>query len=378
LDYHYRALKDAVQPDELSGYLAALDRVKSEIDYQLSRPFFARNPLPGNTALQWVQSNPMMVIIILVTALLLYCSIEWRIDTFKPPPTEAGCYYPVSLVKLFVLSFATLGFYHLFWFYRNWQYVKQRDDSAIMPFWRAVFTPFWFFPFYQDLKLDSERRFGKSILPRAPWIAILLLLLIVSNAAERFDGPFALVGLLGVLSLLPFANYILFINRNLPETVRHFSALRIRHYLLGMLAAALVCFNIGAYLNWIPSGVVVKGSQLPNWDIKFMQRLGILHGDAKLIYFYSDAFLTTRNDGNGVTDKNVFSYWYDHESDTLLFKSVDYEDIEDISIQHAASKNGTTVITVKPKSGSTFVLYASSEKDRDKLFVKAIQDRLAP
>ncbi len=377
LNYHYRSFTDAVQPDELSGYLEALDRVRDELDYQLTRPFVTNTPTTRHAAWNWVQSNPLLVIIIITVAILLYCAIEWRLDSFKQPPADPGVYYPISLFKLFFLSLATFGLYQIYWFYRNWAYVKQRDDSAIMPFWRAVFAPLWFFQFYQDLKLDSEKRFGKSLLPKAPWVGMLLLLLIVSNIFHRIEGPVALLGLLGVLSLIPFANYILFANRKLPLTIKQLSAIRIRHYLLGCLTAVLVVFNISVSLNWIPSGAVVKGNQLPNWDIKFMQRMGFLHGDANLIYFYSDAFLFTRNDGNGVTDKNVFSYWYHDESDQLLYESVAFEDIEEISIDYAASRSDTTVVTIKPTNGSSFVLFASGEEGRDKLFVKAIQDRIS-
>ena len=377
LDYHYRSFKDAVQPDELSRYLEALERVNDELDYQLSRPFVTNTPFSSHAAWNWVQSNSILVIILIIVAILLFGAIEWRLDSLRQAPADPGIYYPVSLFKLFFLSLATLGLYQIYWFYRNWAYVKQRDDSAIMPFWRAVFAPLWFFSLYHDLKLDSEKRFGKSILPKAPWVGLLLLLLIVSNIFDRFEGPFALLGLFGVLSLIPFANYILFANRNLPETIKQFSAIRLRQYLLGCLTAVIVIFNISASFNWIPSGTVVKGNQLPKWDIKFLQRMGFLQGDAKLIYFYSDAFLFTRNDGNGVTDKNVFSYWYNNESDQMLYKSAAFEDIEEISIDYAASKNDTTVVTVKPTNGSSFVLFASGEEGRDKLFVQAIQDRIS-
>jgi len=107
-----------------------------------------------------------------------------------------------------------------------------------------------------------------------------------------------------------------------------------------------------------------------------MQRRGLLHGDSELIYFFSAASFSRRNDGNGVTSSDVFSYWRDENTGEILLKSAAYKDIEDISVKYGQSQNDYTVITVELKQGTSFVLYASREKGKDKLFVEAIRDRL--
>jgi hypothetical protein len=129
-------------------------------------------------------------------------------------------------------------------------------------------------------------------------------------------------------------------------------------------------------MNWIPNGEVIIGRQVPSWDVKFMQRQGLIPGGSKLLYFYSDALLFNRNDGNGITGENVFSYWYDRNGETFLSQSIRYEDIDDISVAYAKSTNENTVITINPKNGSSFILYASSAKGKDRLFVQAIRNRL--
>ena len=40
-------------------------------------------------------------------------------------------YYPVSTTKLVVLSILTGGLYEIYWFYKNWKWIKQRDGSSI-------------------------------------------------------------------------------------------------------------------------------------------------------------------------------------------------------------------------------------------------------
>lgn len=379
LDYRYRSLKDAVEPEDLADYMAALDRVEDELDYYLSESYADADPVPSeDAALYWIQAHAVLVAVLAMLVVLIYCMIEWRLEGRRPGLAGEGFYFPVSLLKLFVLSIATGGLYQLYWFYRNWKYVKARNSSAIMPFWRAFFAPIWFFPLYRNLKSDSRERFGKVLLPEVPWVILLLLLYIFLNVMGSLGDFFVLLRLLSVLCLLPFANYILHINRDRPEILRRHSEWRPRHYLMTAIAVALVTINVGSLLGWIPGGEVIRGRRLPSWDKKFLQRAGLLDADARLIYFYSDAFLFTRNEGNGVTDRNVFSYWRDEEIGGMQYRVAAYEDIEDIRVNYADGGNDNTVITVVPKNGSTFVLFASGEKHKDRLFVQAIQDRLDP
>ena len=61
------------------------------------------------------------------------------------PATDEPRYYVVSPTKFMLLSVLTLTLYFVYWFYRNWKLIAQRDPSSIMPFWRAFFSPIWTF-----------------------------------------------------------------------------------------------------------------------------------------------------------------------------------------------------------------------------------------
>ena len=79
-------------------------------------------------------------------------------DQQEPKETHSGnqdaivgsLFFPVSPLKLIVLSVCTFGFYEFYWFYRNWCLIKEREDSLSMrigfrslnmwPFWRALFS----------------------------------------------------------------------------------------------------------------------------------------------------------------------------------------------------------------------------------------------
>jgi len=55
-------------------------------------------------------------------------------------------YFVVGTVKFILMSLFTLGIYHIYWSYKNWKYIKDREHSNIMPFWRAFFLfPIWIF-----------------------------------------------------------------------------------------------------------------------------------------------------------------------------------------------------------------------------------------
>lgn len=44
-------------------------------------------------------------------------------------------YFAVSATKFIVMSACTLGLYEVFWFYKNWQRVKEKTGAQMMPFW---------------------------------------------------------------------------------------------------------------------------------------------------------------------------------------------------------------------------------------------------
>jgi hypothetical protein len=52
-------------------------------------------------------------------------------------------FLPASPLKLVVMSLCTFGLYELYWFYMNWNLLKQRHNSDISPFWRAFFAIFF-------------------------------------------------------------------------------------------------------------------------------------------------------------------------------------------------------------------------------------------
>ena len=168
-------------------------------------------------------------------------------DNPPPIPSEAAqpMFFPVSLLKLVVMSTVTFGIYELYWFYRNWKLIKQRTSRDIMPFWRAFFAFFFCYSFFKEVKDSAASRsvvvgFSPGLLAVA-WIGVTL--------CWRLPDPYWLVDTLAVLALLPVQKVVNEVNAsfapNHAPNVR-FSGWNIAGIVFGGLL--LVLAIIGTFL----------------------------------------------------------------------------------------------------------------------------------
>ncbi|MDJ0955920.1 MAG: tetratricopeptide repeat protein [Arenicellales bacterium] len=108
-------------------------------------------------------------------------------------------YFAVTPFKLVVMFICTFGIYEMYWFYKNWVLIKERENSNIMPFWRTFFSPiFCYFLFKRvqasALDLSIQREISPGLLT-AGWIVVTLLM--------GSPDAFWLLGYIAVLFLLP-------------------------------------------------------------------------------------------------------------------------------------------------------------------------------
>jgi hypothetical protein len=377
LTYRYRSMQDTVSPDATATYIKAVERAKEHLDYYLTQPDARQAAAEGAGQGDWWPDYGIFLLLGLLAAAFVYVFAEWFIDMRRVQLSSPVAYYPVSLLKFAVLSIATLGLYHVYWFYKQWAYIRARDDNAVMPVIRAVFFPFWFYALFRDLRADSIKRFGYTHLPGAFMIVLLLLVYLALSILQVGDEAVSMLGYLDFLCFLPFVNYIQFINRNDAAAMNHNSRFRPRHFILLGGAILVLVYNLAVSLHWMPSEDVIKGSQLPDTSIKFMQRQGLIRDDNDLIYFYSEAFWSNRDDGNGVTRERVFSYWRDEDTGRLLIRTARYPDIDNISVAGDKTDHGTAVITIKPKSGNNFFLYAPIQDNMHMKMIREIESRLS-
>lgn len=114
--------------------------------------------------------------------------------------TPATPFFAVSVTKFIVMTVGTLGFYELYWFYRNWKRIKEREATAIRPSWRAIFAIFFIdslFTRVRDFKHPVNER--ANALPAGPlatgWIILTLL--------AWLPDPWGYLPLLAFLLIVP-------------------------------------------------------------------------------------------------------------------------------------------------------------------------------
>lgn len=136
---------------------------------------------------------------------------EWRPAAMVFPFQAAGGvvgdrpipqvpYYPVTAAKFVVMSILTLGLYDVYWFYRNWRYVKDRYRLAISPFWRAVFVLIFCYELLKRVRDDAQSA-GVSVTWSAGWLSAAYLG--TNIIGSRLPDPLWMLAFLSVIPLLP-------------------------------------------------------------------------------------------------------------------------------------------------------------------------------
>ena len=159
-------------------------------------------------------------------------------------PITRPVFFPVSLTKLLLLSICTLGLYEIYWFYKNWNFVKRREKSDIVPAARSIFAYFFCYSLFRKVAEQSAATIGKPLSAgalAAGWIVTTLL--------WKLPDPYWLVSFAAVLCMLPVQSTINSINAHVaPDHDKNdcFSVWNIAGLVVGGLIFILGV--IGAFL----------------------------------------------------------------------------------------------------------------------------------
>lgn len=113
-------------------------------------------------------------------------------------------FFAVSALKFIVLTIVTIGFYELYWFYKNWQRIRDRERLSIRPFWRAFFAIFFVYALLcrvRDYPAPAGVRVRLAAGPLATaWIVLTLM--------TQLPDPYWILSLFSSLLLLPARSQI--------------------------------------------------------------------------------------------------------------------------------------------------------------------------
>ena len=380
LTFDYKSKTDHIPSAEIDKYIAARDILRKNAYYGLTK--YANNEEnttealdENNTFNTW--QNWILILSVSYLSGLLFIIISWRVESRKRPEFPENQFFPISLTKFLTLSLVTIGTYNAYWMYRNWLAIKQSDQSGqsgIMPIARGFFLIFWFYPLFTALKNDSENRFGNNKV-MLPFLAVLfaVLYICISFSSKYFEVYIVniLVFLLPTL-FIPFVHYINTVNGNNSSSYHYNSAWNVRSVIAVIIFSPIAAYSLVQYTPLFPSASVVSQAQIMQRDMKYLYRQNILPVDETIQHFYSDAFFSIRDDGNGFTSKRVFSYWQD---DNQGFQSeiARFNTIKNIEVKYAKDDSENTIVTVTRNDNTDFKLFVSSIDGGDKTFVNQLK-----
>ena len=131
-------------------------------------------------------------------------------QTLTPSRSKAPVFFPVSLTKLFLLSLCTLSLYQIYWFYKNWHFVKRRENSDIVPAARSILAVFFCYSLFKKISEHSVKTGDKPVLA-----GVLGTSWIITNVLSILPDPYWLVSFLAVVFMLPIQSAVNSMNSKL-------------------------------------------------------------------------------------------------------------------------------------------------------------------
>ena len=288
-------------------------------------------------------------------------------NSLQPNSGVEPRYFLTSPGKFIAMSLCTFGLYEIFWSYKNWRFVKDRDSSAIMPFWRAMFFPLW----HYSLLTELNKTLKSKNLSSSAYRGLLAMYVLILGAVWRLPDPYWLVSFLTFIGFLPavFAMRTARPAGAIQEQREYFHPSNLIAYGLGGPIFAVIALSS---VGFFPSTAVVVGDDLWDRDIEYLLETGILAPDEEIAYFYSLGLWSIAEDGQFFSDSHVTSYGRDPETGETNLYYAAFSDISDINVTWAESFLDDTVVTITHTNDQWFELWLSNEGEGDRKFVDAL------
>jgi len=147
-------------------------------------------------------------------------------------------FFPLAPRKLVVMSICTLGLYEIYWFYRNWKFLKKEKGLNISPFWRAWFLVLFCYSLFKNVKnYANEKGVQATFSPGG-----LATAFIIVTFTSRLPAPIWLISIFTFIPLLTVQATINELNKDQLEKVinRNFSGWNIFGIVVGVILWALI------------------------------------------------------------------------------------------------------------------------------------------
>lgn len=157
-----------------------------------------------------------------------------------PPPY----FFTASPAKLILMSVCTMGFYELYWFYKNWVLCAGRSEKKIRPIWRAVFAPIWVFSLFKIIKGEAE----EYKVPQDFRPTLLGIVYIVLSCLMNLPDPYWLLSYLTVVPIVLANNMASAVNERIVPGFVENDRFSLKNWLaLGLGGIVFVLILIGTF-----------------------------------------------------------------------------------------------------------------------------------
>lgn len=164
-------------------------------------------------------------------------NVAGSVSVTNTPNLAEPIYFPVSLFKLVVMDLCTLGLYQVYWFYKNWMLIKERERSNIIPALRAIFAVLFCYACFKRIRATGEEHLAMDLAIgplAAAWIIVTIL--------WKLPDPYWLISFASIVFLLPIQNAVNQVNAKLSPNHnpnRQFSKANIAAIVVGGLVFVL-------------------------------------------------------------------------------------------------------------------------------------------
>lgn len=148
-----------------------------------------------------------------------------------------------SLGNFIILSIITLGFYNLWWIYKEWIFFKQKENASFYPFVRTLFSLFFLGSLFSRIQTFAiEKGYQKSFSINFLFVGYIFL-----NFLGRLPEPYFLISFFSFLFLIQPYRALNYAKLNSPdiEVIQHknFTGPQILIILIGLLLWGFVIFG---------------------------------------------------------------------------------------------------------------------------------------
>ena len=157
------------------------------------------------------------------------------------------------MTRLVLLSILSCGLYEAYWSYKNWKFLKERDNLNISPFWRGIFGVFFCHRLLRAIYEDEEANaivqanYSPGSLATG-WVILIILGNLLSRAPGI--GPAIISNVMpSYLCLVPVQNYINSLNEGRRQGVQYhpWSIGHVVCAIFGVIVWGLIFMALTAY-----------------------------------------------------------------------------------------------------------------------------------